>query len=65
MLLLFSIRVDEYLTVWKRAVYLGYRDCLCERLITCLCAFFSFGYESGTWSLIILIPYHCLFTLLP
>ena len=27
----------------------------------CVCASIPFGFESGVWDLIVLIPYHCLF----
>ena len=35
-----------------------------KRLSFPVCFSFPFGFEGGMWDLIVLVPYHCLFTLM-
>ena len=60
MLLLFSVRVVEWLPVWEGAVHSFFCACLRERLLICISAYFSFCQEDEMWDLILLISDHCL-----
>ena len=53
MLLLFSIRVDEWPPRLTVRVFIG-------RVSIWLCVSFPFGFEGGKWDLIILISDYCL-----
>ena len=57
MLLLFSIMVAEWPSVWERADYSIYRACLRERLSVCMLR--SLYFEGGTRNSIVLLPDHC------
>ena len=64
MLLLISIRVAEYHRFGKELFIRLTLRVFRERLSICVFAcFFSFGFESGMWDLIVLVTYYYLFTL--
>ena len=61
MLLLFSIRVAEWLPVWERAVHSVNCRCLLWALVKfCMCPSFPFSIEGGIRDVIVLIPDNCL-----
>ena len=42
------------------SVLLVYHECLCDCMSVYGCASFPFGFESGMWDFIGLVPDHCL-----
>ena len=58
--MLFSVRIDRWLSVWERAVYSVHCKCFRERLSFYVCVFYLIGFEGMMWYSIVLVPDHCL-----